>query len=50
MIINKMASSVVPDEMAHYEPSPLDLHCLLRYLYQSLGLKGLSKKYQKNTY
>ena len=39
MIINKMASSVDPDEMAHYEPSHLDLHCLHRYLYWSTGLK-----------
>ena len=30
MIINKMASSVDPDEMAHYEPSHLDRHCLHR--------------------
>ena len=27
MIINKMASSADPDEMAHYESSHLDLHC-----------------------
>ena len=39
MIINKMASCVDPDEMAHYEPSHLDLHCLHRYLYWSTGLK-----------
>ena len=26
-----MADSVDPDEMAHYEPSHLDLHCLHRY-------------------
>ena len=32
MIINKMASSTDPDEMAHYEPSHLDLHFLHRYL------------------
>ena len=30
MIINKMASSVDLNEMAHYEPSCLDLHCLHR--------------------
>ena len=24
-----VANSVDPDEMAHYEPSHLDLHCLL---------------------
>ena len=41
MIIIKMASSVDPDEMAHYVPSHLDLHCLRRYLYRSAGLKGL---------
>ena len=33
MIITKVASSVDPDEMAHYEPSHLDLHCLYGYLY-----------------
>ena len=33
MIINKMVSIVGPDEMTHYEPSHLDLHCLFRYLY-----------------
>ena len=40
MLINKMASSADPDEMAHYEPSHLDVHCLHRYLYQSKWLKG----------
>ena len=25
---NRMANSVDPDEMAHYEPSHQDLHCL----------------------
>ena len=39
MIINKMASSADPDEMAHCEPSHLDLHCFHIYLYQSTGLK-----------
>ena len=34
-----MANSVDPDEMAHYEPSHLDLHCLHRYLV-SVGMKG----------
>ena len=33
---NRMANSVDPDEMAHYEPSHLDLHCLQRYLYMGL--------------
>ena len=32
-ISNRMANSVDPDEMAHYKPSHLDLHCLQRYLY-----------------
>ena len=48
MIIGKMASSVDPDEMAHYEPSHLDLHCLHWYLYRSTGLtelKGIFKVY-----
>ena len=29
---NRMANSVDPDEMAHYEPSHQDLHYLQRYL------------------
>ena len=36
-----MANNVDPDEMAHYEPSHLDLHCLQQYPYWSLGMKGL---------
>ena len=39
MIIKKMASSVDADEIAHYGPSHLDLHCLHRYLHWSTGLK-----------
>ena len=30
-----------PDETVHYELSHLDLHCLQRYLYWSVGMKGL---------
>ena len=36
-----MANSEDPDEMAHYMPFHLDLHCLQRYQYWSAGLKGL---------
>ena len=36
-----MASSVDPDETAHYEPSHLDLHCLQKNLSRSPGSKGL---------
>ena len=32
-IKNRMANSVAPDEMAHYEHSHLALHCLHRYLF-----------------
>ena len=35
-----MANSADPDEMAHYEPSHLDLHCLQSYLVWSARLKG----------
>ena len=44
MIINKMASSIDPDEMAQYATSvdPVDLHCLYRFIYQATGLKGLT--------
>ena len=42
MIINRMASNVDPDEMAHYEPPHLDLHCLPWYLYLSTELKGFT--------
>ena len=38
---NRMANSVVPDAMACYEPSHLDLLCLHRYLSWSAWLKGL---------
>ena len=44
---NRMANSVDPDETAHYEPSHLDLHCLLRYLFWSAGLKGLNPHIRK---
>ena len=37
---NRTANSVDSDEMAHYDPSPLDLHCFQRYLLWSAGLKG----------
>ena len=37
-----MANSVDPDEMAHYDPSHLDLHCLQKNLSQSAELKGLT--------
>ena len=33
IINNRMANSEDPDEMAHYEPSHLDLHCLQGYMY-----------------
>ena len=39
--MNRMANNVDPDEMAHYEPSHLDLHCLQRYLSWSAGPKRL---------
>ena len=41
-----MTNSVDQDETAHYEPSHLDLHCLLSYLYKSTGLKGLYLDYR----
>ena len=37
-----MANSVESDEMAHNEPSHLDLHCLPKYLLWSAGMKGLN--------
>ena len=37
-IVNRMANGVDPDEMARYEPSHQDLHCLLRYILSSSGL------------
>ena len=37
-----MANSVDPDEMAHDEPSHLDLHFLQKNLCRSAGLKGLN--------
>ena len=40
-IDSRMANSVDPDEIALYELSHLDLHCLQRRLYWSAGMKGL---------
>ena len=40
---NGMANRVDPDERARYEPSHLDLHCLQRYMYWSVEIKGLRK-------
>ena len=45
-----MTKSVDPDETAHCEPSHLDLHCFQRYLYQSVGMKGLTLKFQYSPY
>ena len=38
-----MANSVAPDETARDEASHLDLHCLERYPYWSVGMEGLFK-------
>ena len=40
-----MTNSVDPDEMAYYEPSHLDLHCLQKYRFWSVGLKGLYNEF-----
>ena len=40
-IEKRMTNSVDPDEMAPYEPSYLDLHCLNSYPFWSTELKGL---------
>ena len=37
----RMAKTVDPGKMSHYEPSHLDLHCLQRYLHWSAGMKGI---------
>ena len=37
----QISNSVDPDEMARYEPSHLDLHCLHMYLFWSPRLNGL---------
>ena len=37
-----MANCVDPDEMAHYELSHPDLHCLQSYLYWLVGMNGLT--------
>ena len=36
-----MENSVDPDEMVHNKPSHLDLHCLHKYFFWSVRLKGL---------
>ena len=38
---NRMANNLDPNEMARYEPSHLDLHCLHLFLVWSTELKGL---------
>ena len=38
---NRTANSTYPDEMAHCEPSHLDLHCLPMYAMWCAGLNGL---------
>ena len=40
-IKNEMAYSVDPVEMAHCKLFHLDLHCLHRYLFWSVRVKGL---------
>ena len=40
-IKNRMANSVDPDEMAHYESSHQDLHCLHRDRFWCAGRKVL---------
>ena len=37
-----MANRVDPDEMAHYDPFHLDLHCLQKNLSPSTGSNGLN--------
>ena len=37
---NRMANSVEPDEMAHYEPSHQDLNCLQKHCFSLQGRKG----------
>ena len=41
----RMANSIDQDELAHYEPSHLDLHRLLRYWFYSAELNVLRKRY-----
>ena len=45
-----MANDVDPIEMAHYEPSHLDLHCLQKYLSWSTGLQWLNRKAEKKSF
>ena len=40
-INNEAVNCVDSDEMARYEPSHLNLHCLHWYLVWSAGIKGL---------
>ena len=45
-INNRMANSVDPDEMAHNEPSHLNLPCFQSYLFWSAGLKRLKSLFR----
>ena len=38
---NRMANRIDPDETVHY-PSHLDLYCLQRYMFWSVGLKEIT--------
>ena len=42
---NRTGNRVDPDETVRYEPSHLDLRCLQKCLFGSVGLKGLIKFY-----
>ena len=39
-----VANRVDPDEMAHYEPSHLDIHCLQMCLVWFTGLKWVNEE------
>ena len=47
---NRIANKVDPDERARYKPSHLDLYCLQRYLYWSVGMKGLWYYFRYKTF
>ena len=37
----RLANSVDQDDMVHYKPSHMDLHCLQMFMFWDMGLKEL---------
>ena len=49
-INNRVANSVDPDDTAHYVPFHQDLHCLQKYIFWFVGMKGLNNIFLSANY